>query len=70
VRLDVARQRALRGAKPMTETIGLCAVCLVAGLLLGFMVCHGPNVRALRRAWHNGFTEGQRSRVSKWERVS
>ena len=54
----------------MAEMIGLCVVCLVAGLLLGFMICHGPNVRALRRTWHNGFAEGQRSRLSTWERVS
>jgi hypothetical protein len=46
----------------MSEIIGLCALFLVVGLLLGIMVCYGPNVRALRRSWQDGYATGRRSR--------
>jgi len=46
----------------MSEIIGLCALFLVAGLLLGVMTSYGPNVRALRRSWQDGYATGRRSR--------
>ena len=46
----------------MSEITGLCALFLVAGLLLGVMTSYGPNVRALRRSWHDGYAEGRRAR--------